>query len=297
MKNFIKIILSLTIFVGDCYLNLAHSKENFVIKKQNEIHFKVKKHVNGFEIFGTWYPDDKLQEAMSNRFTGPLIVNLRNIKTQKIIQFKEQNVNILQERFYKNLENENIEYDFKSILNYLKKQKIMIIDNMNDDSIYDEKINFSDSVLFIKCNNFKNNCFKISTKPFNFFDLDYDGVKDFIITSYNTGQRGVAKFKVHTMENGPDGNLQYNSIKDRHNDPIFKDIDEMTLFNISMKHIAQVASNGACSSYTKVYAKKNDAFEIIRDVKFDNNGCSVEFDIKKNKSGQIFKKYIIQREY
>lgn len=85
--------------------------------------------------------------------------------------------------------------------------------------------------------------------PFFFQDLNLDGMKELIIPKLNSGQRGIAIFKLYELKNG---RLLKNEVSFTNNKP-FKELDEMSKISLDKKTITIHASNGSCKGVNKIY--------------------------------------------
>lgn len=85
--------------------------------------------------------------------------------------------------------------------------------------------------------------------PFFFQDVNLDGLKELVIPKLNSGQRGVAIFKLYEVKNGK---LLKNKNSFRLKKP-YTVLDEMTKFYPEKRKIIQHCSGGYKDSYDVVY--------------------------------------------
>lgn len=89
--------------------------------------------------------------------------------------------------------------------------------------------------------------------PFFFQDVNLDGSKELVIPKLNSGQRGIAIFKLYEVRNGK-------LLKNKHSFTLknpYSLLDEMTTFYPEKRQIIQHCSSGYKDSYDVVYNINN----------------------------------------
>lgn len=92
--------------------------------------------------------------------------------------------------------------------------------------------------------------------PFFFYDLNIDGVKEFLLPQMNSGQRGVAIFKPYEVINGKFYRSKNSFLRKKP----YSDFDEMTTIDRKKKQIIIHCSGGYKDSYDVVYSLINSYF-------------------------------------
>ncbi len=100
--------------------------------------------------------------------------------------------------------------------------------------------------------------------PFFFEDIDFDGVDELIITSFNSGQRGDNEYAIHKLHNRWE-HLAYKEI----NTAPFDFIDQHTTFDNKNKTITKFYSGGACANLEDTYKLIDSEFKYIEHIEWD----------------------------
>jgi len=99
--------------------------------------------------------------------------------------------------------------------------------------------------------------------PFFFEDIDFDGIDELIVTSFNSGQRGdneYSVYKLHTRWS----NVVYKEM----NFKPFSFIDQHTTFDKQNKDIKKYYSGGSCANSEDIYKLIDGRFKYIEHKKW-----------------------------
>ena len=120
-------------------------------------------------------------------------------------------------------------------------------------------------------------------KPFEFRDVNFDGINELVIREERGGQRFYDSFSVYLIQEGED----YFNLLDLSKIKPYKNFDETTEFDWENQTVYMYYSGGACSSSYELYERvfndnplKNYEFRLIKsedydyqDKKGNNIGC------------------------
>ena len=122
-------------------------------------------------------------------------------------------------------------------------------------------------------------------KPFEFKDVNFDGIKELVIREERGGQRFYDSFVVHLIQEGED----YLNLVDLSDIEPYSSFDETTEFDLEKQTVYMYYSGGACSSSYELYERvfnedplENYEFRLIKredydyqDKKGKNIGCHI----------------------
>ena len=122
-------------------------------------------------------------------------------------------------------------------------------------------------------------------KPFEFKDVNFDGINELVIREERGGQRFYDSFVVHLIQEGAD----FINLVDLSNIKPYSSFDETTEFDWEKQAVYMYYSGGACSSSYELYERvfnenplENYEFRLIKredydyqDKKGKNIGCHV----------------------
>ena len=111
-------------------------------------------------------------------------------------------------------------------------------------------------------------------EPFDFRDMNFDGIKELVIRNSNGGQRGYDSYSVYLIQETEDSS--YFNVLDLSDVEPYSAFDETTVFDWDNQRVEMYYSRGACSSidelYERVYSKyplKDYSFKLIERLERD----------------------------
>jgi len=105
----------------------------------------------------------------------------------------------------------------------------------------------------------------LANPPFAFGDMNFDGIKELVLSEKRGGQRWYDAYKVYLIQEIE--NSSYFNILDLSNVKPYSDIDQTTKFDSDNKTIEIYYSGGACSSSYELYERVFSDYPM-RDYKF-----------------------------
>jgi hypothetical protein len=171
-------IILITLFISGCNENKSESKkvnnpENTAVEKikNKRVEIKFDREINGYEVNINWSPFKEIK----NTIIGPAVLRFKKSDQNKPIE-------IITDYF-------SIPSNFIEI----KNNQYKMIDDVSPNKIVMEYVDFQlkedQTIGQIKM-------------PFFFFDIDFDGSKELLITEYGRERNFVTKYKVFKLENG-----------------------------------------------------------------------------------------------
>ena len=110
-------------------------------------------------------------------------------------------------------------------------------------------------------------------KPFEFKDVNFDGIKELVIREERGGQRFYDSFVVHLIQEGED----YINLVDLSNIKPYSSFDETTEFDWEKQTVYMYYSGGACLSSYELYERvfnedplENYEFKLIKREDYDS---------------------------
>ena len=114
----------------------------------------------------------------------------------------------------------------------------------------------------------------LANPPFAFGDMNFDGIKELVISEKRGGQRGFDAYKVYLLQEIED--TEYFNVVNLSNVKPYSQIDQTTQFDWDNKTIKIYSSGGACSGmeelYERVYSDfplQDYRFKLIEKTKWD----------------------------
>ena len=111
-------------------------------------------------------------------------------------------------------------------------------------------------------------------KPFEFRDINFDGINELMIREEMGGQRFYDSFSVHLLQEGND----FFNLVDLSKIKPYKNFDETTEFDWEKQTVFMYYSGGACSSSYELYQRvfndnqlENYEFELIKRIDYDSH--------------------------
>ena len=105
----------------------------------------------------------------------------------------------------------------------------------------------------------------LANPPFAFGDMNFDGIKELVLSEKRGGQRWYDAYKVYLIQEIE--NSSYFNILDLSNVKPYSDIDQTTKYDSDNKTIEIYYSGGACSSSYELYERVFSDYPM-RDYKF-----------------------------
>ncbi len=93
----------------------------------------------------------------------------------------------------------------------------------------------------------------LANPPFAFGDMNFDGIKELVISEKQGGQRSYDAYKVYLLQEIED--TQYFNVVNLSNVKPYSDIDQTTQFDWDNNTIRVMSSGGACSSMEELYER------------------------------------------
>jgi len=208
----------------------------------DEIAFVFDNPIDGYEVSGVWFPIGLHNDVL---LMGPAFFQLRNVSSGQIIKISENAVSLLDESFDDGLKTD------ANIIAKLKSQHPLHL-----------KYGEQDRAQKVTCEDSKDACLKLGNIPIDLQDIDFDGTPEVVIRQRSAGQRGVSTFAVYNLDfkNSSHeealGAWPYEYIYDH---KVFKEIDELSVINLTKEEIHINGSNGACHDTEEVYVVKGDS--------------------------------------
>ena len=133
----------------------------------------------------------------------------------------------------------------------------------------------------------KLNYSELTSVPFNFRDVNFDGINELVITNREGGQRFVNSYTIYLIQEIEEDN--YFNVLDLSDTMPYSKFDAITKFNSEDKTVWMSYSGGACSSSYELYQRVfsdyplgNYQFKLIKKVDYDyqdkngnNIGCHI----------------------
>jgi len=225
---------------------------------------------DGYIANVSWSPDGGLAPIL----TGPALINFNSNK-----QFGAESFSVRAEYFHipssmlKDagfvLFNEDAEFNLSADLGKTYKikynsksfKKISLLNNTHEGFNADDFLN----------DNYDSNApGSWEQTPFFFEDMDFDGTKELIVTSFNSGQRGSNEYSVHKLHNRW-GNLAYKEV----NAAPFDFIDQFTTFDKESKVIKKYYSGGSCANSEDIYKLIDGKYKYIEHKKWRHSASMI----------------------
>ena len=136
--------------------------------------------------------------------------------------------------------------------------------------------------------------FEVIDVPFFFYDVNFDGKKELMLTEFGNGQRFVSSFKVFLLDNGEliDDYFQITNIEP------FRSFDAFTKINNHTKEFILYLSSGARSSGFHTYELDDKGIlklvKIVQDELDENNRDKYFTNTYKVVNGE---KVLVTREH
>ena len=105
----------------------------------------------------------------------------------------------------------------------------------------------------------------LANPPFAFGDMNFDDIKELVISEKRGGQRGHDAYKVYLLQEIED--TEYFNVVNLSNVKPYSDIDQTTQFDWDNKTIRVISSAGACGSMEELYERVYSDFPM-QDYKF-----------------------------
>jgi len=220
----IYLVLILILITSGAFAQEGLISDNLVILKYNEI--------NGLNVDVIWRPN----ELRNGYAIGAAIIRLTNTKYGTSSTVVSNNFGILQnrlDRFIKWKENENGENKIQSITS----KDISL--HYKNPKIPEEGFNFG-----------------TEEEPFFFYDIDFDGKDDLLVSEMYAGQRFYPTFKAYKLCDSQNICV----IEDQYNQITYKEpyilLDGLSAVSRKNKTIEINYSSGAADSTSEVYEAK-----------------------------------------
>lgn len=215
-----------------------------------DVYFAYKQTVNGYEVTGRWRSFKKMSE------TGPILLNFRNTETSKEYQYFSEK--------YHSYDTDKV--SFANGFRGHQKGDLHYFNYTSPDTLDSFKMENGNSPLGFY-------------SPFQFFDIDFDGKDELLISDWYQGQAGNG-YEVFKMTDKDLLKLDYMPL-DR-----LTNLDKIDLEN---KTITIVDFDGASDNASFFFSHKKRE-EIITDVPDFYSDCAKRFDFKKynNEPGAPF---------
>ena len=114
----------------------------------------------------------------------------------------------------------------------------------------------------------------LTINPFDFRDVNFDGIDELVIRNSNGGQRGYDSYSVYLIQELED--TSYFNVLDLRNVMPYSKFDETTVFDWDNGRVEMYYSGGACSSeeetYERVYSQyplQDYRFKLIEKKRWD----------------------------
>ena len=142
----------------------------------------------------------------------------------------------------------------------------------------------------------KLNSSELTSVPFNFRDVNFDGINELVITNREGGQRFSDSYTIYLIQEIEEDN--YFNVLDLSDTMPYSKFDAITKFNSEDKTVWMSYSGGACSSSYELYQRVfsdyplgNYQFKLIKKVDYDyqdkngnNIGCHIyTYDVVNGK--------------
>ena len=204
--------------------------------------------LDGYAVSGTWFP--LVASDAKNGPYGPVVFQLKDIKTGKTIKIAENGVSLLN--------------DATRTISDLKSGATLHLN-------YAEK----DRAEKGTCENSKDTCLKLGDIPLDLQDLTFDGKPEVIIAQDGMGQRFGGAYRVYTLDfddsSDPKDEIGAVTYNDAPYHEVFSQLDDMSTIDLTRKQIEIFSSGGACANSAEFYGLNGDGgfsetgFELWQD--------------------------------
>ena len=204
--------------------------------------------LDGYAVSGTWFP--LIASDARNGPYGPVIFQLKDSKTGKIIKIAENGVSLLNGAI--------------QAISGLKSGATLHLN-------YGEK----DRAEKGPCENSKDTCLKLGDIPIDLQDLTFDGKPEVIIAQAGMGQRFGSAYRVYTLDfdgsSDPKDEMGAVTYNDMPYQVVFSQLDDQSTIDLTKKQIEIFASGGACANSAEYYGLNSDGgfsetgFEVWQD--------------------------------
>lgn len=202
----------------------------------NVIHLKYNNPINSMKVQVIWKPN----ELRNGYVIGPAIIEFTNIEYGTSSTVVNNLFGIKKERmdgFLRIEKEKNVHGDF--VGNYI----IQSIANKTINLNYKNPKLREDRYTFRGATN----------EPFFFYDLDFDGKEELIVSEMFNGQRHNSTFKAYKLDEGQNINVLKDSFLQLTYEKPYIDLDELSTVNKSDKTIEILFSAGAMDSESEIY--------------------------------------------
>ena len=121
----------------------------------------------------------------------------------------------------------------------------------------------------------KINSSELTSVPFNFRDVNFDGINELVITNREGGQRFLDSYTIYLIQEIEGSN--YFNVLDLSNTMPYSKFDALTKFNSEDKTVWMEYSGGACSSSYETYKRvfsdyplEDYKFELIKKIDYES---------------------------
>ena len=121
----------------------------------------------------------------------------------------------------------------------------------------------------------KLNYSKLTSVPFNFRDVNFDGINELVITNREGGQRFSNSYSIYLIQEIEEDN--YFNVLDLSDTMPYRKFDALTKFNSEDKTVWMEYSGGACSSSYETYKRvfsdyplEDYKFELIKKIDYES---------------------------